>query len=59
MQSNILLVQLFCEAKRWGLLDNYDKALKNDNTDPIWQIKKSYLDQINPKEQKATVPLVF
>ncbi len=45
-----------CEAKRWGLLDNHDKALKNDNTDPIWQIKKSYLDQINPKEQKATVP---
>ncbi len=45
-----------CEAKRWGLLDNHDKALKNDNTDPIWQIKKSYLDSINPKEQKATVP---
>ena len=45
-----------CESKSWGLLDNHDKALKNDNTDPIWQIKKSYLDQINPKEQKATVP---
>jgi len=45
-----------CESKSWALLDNHDKALKNDNTDPIWQIKKSYLDQINPKEQKATVP---
>lgn len=45
-----------CETKRWGLLDNHDKALTNDNTDPIWQIKKSYLDSINPKEQKATVP---
>jgi len=45
-----------CEAKSWSLLDNHNKVLKNDNTDPIWQIKKSYLDNINPKEQKAKVP---
>jgi hypothetical protein len=45
-----------CETKSWGLLDGYDKVKKNDNTDPIWQIKKSYLDNINPKEQKAKVP---
>jgi ASC-1-like (ASCH) protein len=45
-----------CEAKSWGLLDGYDKIKKNDNSDPIWQIKKSYLDNINPKEEKAKVP---
>ncbi|MCC5814783.1 MAG: N-6 DNA methylase, partial [Leptospira sp.] len=45
-----------CEAKSWGLLDGYDKVKKNDNSDPIWQIKKSYLDNINAKEQKAKVP---
>jgi type I restriction-modification system DNA methylase subunit len=45
-----------CEAKVWGLLKGYDQVKKNDNSDPIWQIKKSYLDNINPKEQKAKVP---
>ncbi len=45
-----------CEAKVWGLLEGYDQVKKNDNSDPIWQIKKSYLDNINPKEQKAKVP---
>ncbi|MCB1190884.1 MAG: N-6 DNA methylase [Leptospiraceae bacterium] len=45
-----------CETKSWGLLGGYDRIRKNDNSDPIWQLKKSYLDPINPKEQKATVP---
>ncbi|PJZ46165.1 hypothetical protein [Leptospira brenneri] len=45
-----------CEAKAWGKLEGYYNVIKNDNSDPIWQIKKSYLDNINPKEQKAKVP---
>ncbi|MCP5493912.1 MAG: N-6 DNA methylase [Leptospiraceae bacterium] len=45
-----------CETKKWGVLDGYDTVRKHDNTCPIWQLKMSYLDNINPKEQKATVP---
>ncbi|MCP5494847.1 MAG: hypothetical protein H7A23_09850 [Leptospiraceae bacterium] len=45
-----------CETKKWGILDGYDTVRKHDNTCPIWQLKMSYLDSINPKEQKATVP---
>lgn len=45
-----------CETKLWDRLKDHYRIKKNDNSDPIYQLKICYLDGINPKEQKATIP---